>query len=63
MSEELKVCPFCGSDAAVIFESGRIPEGTKSRTLWMVLCGVCGAGYEGLSLEYGEVIRHWNRRV
>lgn len=62
MTEELKSCPFCGSKAIEIYESGRMATETGSQPLWTVSCVVCGVSYEGLLLDYEEVIRHWNRR-
>lgn len=63
MSEELKGCPFCGSNAAVIYESGVKQDGSEYKAIWTVECASCGVGYKDLSLEYEEVIEHWNRRA
>ena len=63
MTEELKRCPFCGADAAVIFNSGQFTDKHGTHKLWTVCCGVCGAGYEGLLMDYERVIKQWNRRA
>ena len=63
MSEELKRCPFCGSNAAVIYESGHYTDKEGSHMLWTVCCGVCGVSYDGLSIDYEEVRKKWNRRA
>ena len=63
MNEELKGCPFCGSKAVVIFESGQFTDKHGTHKLWTVGCAVCGAGYDGLLMDYERVVRHWNRRA
>lgn len=55
MSEELKTCPFCGSNECYIVKDYELVK------VW-VKCGCCGADTRiGNSVK--EAIEAWNRRV
>ena len=66
MTEELKACPFCGSEAAMIYESGRDYREKNGRMetviFWNVGCLSCGVQFTDISLPYCEAVKCWNRR-
>lgn len=53
MSEKLKPCPFCGSEA-LLWE-------IKDCECYRVFCTKCPCGM-GVSLEKNEAIEAWNKR-
>lgn len=59
-NEELKPCPFCGSDAIEVF-----PHKEDSVIYWDASCGRCGAQTDYFSEERGGkegAIEAWNTR-
>lgn len=66
MSEELKLCPFCGKMPMVSSYEYHIPAGMVYRTLWKVECmdDRCPAqpAVDLLYFTREEAIAEWNRR-
>ena len=62
MSEELKLCPFCGGKVEI-----NMWNGDKCVYDWDIVCPKCnatvsfGVGYKGVGKK--ETIKAWNRRA
>ena len=54
MSEELKPCPFCGSEAEML---------NYSENEWLVRCPACDGMVERWRETEAEAIEQWNRRA
>ena len=71
MSEEIKACPFCGSDAN--YHEQIRTDGQCHYTVGFVCCNrigcLCGTvdmivdGHYGITTTKEDVIKIWNRRV
>ena len=55
--DELKPCPFCGSDRIEIDDLGY-----QETPCWFVACNNCGAEISGF-LYLSRAIEAWNRRA
>lgn len=61
-TDELKPCPFCGSDQIEIKIDEYAPEGHKV-DWWMIHCLSCSAEYRNIHCDREGVLDGWNRRV
>ena len=53
--KELKPCPFCGGEAAVVY-------GACDYNVFQVSCGKCSA-YAGWNDKSDDAINAWNKRA
>ncbi len=58
MTASLKVCPFCGHDGEIEYESSEVLD----RDNWVhIVCGECG-GSSGWYLSDEQAVTAWNER-
>ena len=63
--EELKPCPFCGSDKIQFLISGHFQpwDGSGMRLWYRCACYECGSEMNsGMATTMKEAIKEWNRR-
>lgn len=60
MSEELRPCPFCGSNQ-IIEDTVTDNTGVIPMTVWVVKCTVCDSFISSISNPY-RAINRWNTR-
>ncbi len=58
MSEELKPCPFCGSEDAYLYRE----VGDWNFGLWTVKCCSCEALVDSVSVNEDDAVEKWNTR-
>lgn len=59
MSQELKACPFCGSDGEIIQRSNVMSKWKWSFDCRSTTCGACGP----VEANMAEAIAAWNHRA
>lgn len=60
MSEQLKPCPFCGSEAEMV--SSQVAEDTTETWAYCKSCGARTEGFEAAYSEHEGVASDWNNR-
>ena len=72
MPEDLKPCPFCGSDDIIgpqlVPDLERIREGNTTYLhgrlpTWWMACSECSCGMETEARDKQDMIKAWNTRV
>lgn len=67
---KLKPCPFCGGDAAIRYDHGRLPKDRRPTHVF-IMCNWCGCGTDkyiinrihGVDERTYYAIKVWDRRI